>query len=270
MGQRGAVIGGRAEHEAGDARPRGRGADGRLPPAPEDPVPSGLYALSERLGGIQRVDGFFLDRYPVTVERYARFVEAGGYRDRAWWDDEAWAWRSSEGIEAPRFWDDPGWPLWRRFLRPSRPVVGVSWYEACAFSAFEGRRLPSAAEWVAAARGPEGWAFPWGEDWEDGRVAVRGVGPRCTWPVGFWPGSRGPFGHHDLVGNVWQWTEDEGEPGPGRRAGARRVAAVRGGSWASRPEQNRTDHWNAYARDGRHSHVGFRTVALVPPRDPDL
>jgi formylglycine-generating enzyme required for sulfatase activity len=233
----------------GDAVPVSR-PDERL-------VPSGVYHLSDRAGGTVEIEAFLLDRHPVTVDRYARFVAAGGYGERAFWDRESWAWREEHEIEAPRFWDDPNWPLWRRFLRPPRPVVGVSWYEAKAFCRFEGRRLPTEREWEAAARGFDGWIYPWGNDWEEGRIAVRGVGPRVTWPVGWFPRSAGPFGHHDLAGNIWQWTSD-----PFDEDDPRGAMTVRGGSWASRPEQNRCDHWNGYLRGGRHSHVGFRTAAL--------
>ncbi len=198
-----------------------------------------------------------MDRYPVTVERYARFIAQGGYQEEEFWDDESWDWRLENDIELPRFWDDPNWPLWRRFLRPSRPVVGVSWYEARAFCRFEGRSLPTEAQWEAGARGPAGLVFPWGNDWEDNRVAVRGVGPRVTWPVGYFPQSVALYGHHDMVGNLWQWTLNPFDDDEHRGA-----MAVRGGSWASRPEQNRTDHWNGYLKDGRHSHVGFRTIAM--------
>lgn len=225
--------------------------------APQDVVPSGLYALSDRVGGRQHVDSFVLDRYPVTVDRFARFVQAGGYEDDSYWDHDGWRWRIDNTIDAPRFWGDTNWPLWRRFLRPTRPVIGVSWHEAVAFCSFEGRRLPTEVEWEAAARGPEGRIYPWGDHWQEGRIGGRGVGPRVTWPVGYFPQSVAPFGHHDMVGNVWQWMQDDLQTSSGRDA-----KVVRGGSWASRPEQNRTDHINGYALDGRHSHVGFRTIAL--------
>jgi len=224
--------------------------------APQNIVPAALYPLSERAGGRQFISRFSMDRYPVTVYRYARFVQQGGYDEPDYWDDESWDWKEENDIDAPRFWHDTNWPLWRRFLRPSRPVVGVSWYEANAFCRFEGRSLPNEAQWEAAARGTQGLIYPWGNEWEDNRVGVRGVGPRVTWPVGYFPQSVAEFGHHDMVGNLWQWTTNPFDDDEQRGA-----MAVRGGSWASRPEQNRADHWNGYLKDGRHSHVGFRTIA---------
>ena len=226
--------------------------------SPQDSVPSGQYALSDRAGGRQMIAAFTMDRYPVTVERYARFIDQKGYENRDFWSPEAWIWLRKENIKCPRFWGDKNWPLWRRFLRPTRPVVGVSWYEAQAFCRFENRRLPTEAEWEAGARGPSGLIYPWGNEWENNRVGVRGVGPRVTWPVGYFPQSVAPFGHHDMVGNLWQWTSNVFDDS--RQFGA---MAVRGGSWASRPDQNRCDHFNGYLKDGRHSHLGFRTIAIA-------
>ncbi len=196
-----------------------------------------------------------MDRYPVTVARYALFVDAGGYDDEELWDDEGWAWRSENAILTPRWWEEQD-PHWARFLTPDRPIVGVSWYEARAFCRFAGRRLPSEAEWEAAARGPEGRLYPWGDSWEPERAGNRGKGPRLTWPVGSFPAAEGPFGHHDLVANVWQWTSD---PWPDPSSSS---MAARGGAWSARDEHCRSDHRNAYEKDGRWSHVGFRTVAL--------
>ena len=215
-------------------------------------VPAGVYALSERLGGAQPVGAFWMDRYPVTVDRFARFIDRGGYDEPDYWDDDGWIWKKEKRIVLPRFWDEPAW---RRYLRRGRPVVGVSYWEAVAFCRFEGRRLPTEREWEAAARGPAGWTYTWGDAWEEGRLGVRGVGPRMTWPVGYFRRAVGPFGHHDLIGNVWQWTSDPVDP---KDPDQGRV--VRGGSWASRPDQNRTDSWNAYEPGAQFSHLGFRTA----------
>jgi formylglycine-generating enzyme required for sulfatase activity len=215
-------------------------------------VPAGEYKLSERLGGVRRVGAFWMDRYPVTVDRYAKFIDDGGYDESDYWDDEGWTWKKEKKIILPRFWDEPAW---KRYLRRGRPVVGVSYWEAIAFCRWEGRRLPTEREWEAAARGRDGWMYTWGEAWEEGRLGVRGVGPRMTWPVGHFRRAVGLFGHYDLIGNVWQWTSD-----PIDAKDPDRARVVRGGSWASRPDQNRTDSWNAYEPGAQFSHLGFRTA----------
>jgi iron(II)-dependent oxidoreductase len=222
--------------------------------ADERLVPAGSYILSARLGGKSEIAAFWIDRQPVTVDRYTRFIDSGAYTDPDLWDEDGWAYLQRERIELPRFWDEPEWT---RYLRKNRPVVGVSWWEASAFARFEGRRLPTERELEAASRGPSGSLYTWGDTWEEGRIGIRGVGPRMTWPVGFFRGARGPFGHDDLIGNIWQWTSTPADP---EDPDLRRV--VRGGSWASRPDQNTTESWNAYAPDARFSHLGFRTARL--------
>ncbi|RMG16716.1 MAG: hypothetical protein D6729_10270 [Deltaproteobacteria bacterium] len=214
-------------------------------------VPAGWKLLSDRVGGRQHVPAFAMDRDLVTVADYRRFIEAGGYLQPEYWDEEGWQWRTREGIEAPRFFGDPDWAP---YLEPERPIVGVSYWEARAFCAWAGRALPTEVQWEAAARGEDGRLYPWGNRFDEGRVGMRGVGRRGTWPVGHWPRANGPYGHRDLVGNVWQWTTDDWDPGRSR------AKAVRGGAWSARPVHARTDHRNGYQPEGRWSHVGFRTV----------
>ena len=223
--------------------------------AEECVVPAGEYPLSPLLGGNHLTDGFSMDRFCVTNARFGQFVEAGGYDDFDLWSDEGWAWRLESHATAPRWWHTDH-AHWKQFQSPDRPVIGICWHEAQAFCEFNNRRLPTEAEWEVAARGSEGFLYPWGDRWEDGRVRIRGMGPRLTWPIGEHPGARGPFGHEELIGNVWQWTSD---PWPEGHEG--QSFAVRGAAWSARPEHCRSDHRNAYPSHDRWSHVGFRTVA---------
>lgn len=225
-----------------------------LPPeAPLERVPTGTYALSSRLGGTQEVVGFEMDRHLVTVARYRRFVDFGGYEHRDFWSVAGWRYIQRNEVGHSRFW---GEDKWKRFVTPDRPIVGVSYYEAEAFCRFEGRRLPTEREWEAAARGTDGRRYPWGDEWDNRAAAVRGQGPRVTWPVGFFRKNVGPFGHFDLVGNVWQWTSDRAQPERGNES----PLVAKGGGWAARIDKNQTDVWNAFDPKDRHSHVGFRTA----------
>ena len=217
-------------------------------------VPAGQYALSKSLPDANpNLSAFSMETYPVTVARYAHFIDQGGYFSSEWWSQEGWSWRVDHNMMAPRFWDDPNWQHLRKPV--DRPVVGVSWYEADAFCRFEEGVLPTEAQWEAAARGRQGFQYPWGNVWEKGRVGNRGVGPKNVWQIGYWPQACGPLGHHDLVANVWQWTCDLW---PIKQEDT--LMVVRGGSWASREEMCRTHVRNGYAPWGQWSHVGFRVA----------
>jgi formylglycine-generating enzyme required for sulfatase activity len=102
---------------------------------------------------------------------------------------------------------------------PTFPVVGVSWFEADACARFFGGSLPTEAQWEKAARGEQGLTYPWGNeaDWTDvvdGRSGSLTSTPHANirrhrvTPVGSFASGRGPYGHHDLAGNVSEWCRD--------------------------------------------------------------
>jgi formylglycine-generating enzyme required for sulfatase activity len=101
------------------------------------------------------------------------------------------------------------------FEAPSQPVSGISWDDARAYCAWRGKRLPKEAEFEKAVRDGDGRRYPWGSDPPTSRTAVF-AGARPA-PVGTHPAGRGPYGHDDLAGNVWEWMEDEYDPWAYRR-----------------------------------------------------
>ena len=239
----------------------GRLGDPRIPGL-RDPdayveVPAGVYPYGEKGATVAIEAPFRLGRYPVTNGQFRAFIDAGGYTNRDWWSEAGWAWRRAEGVTEPAYWRD------RRWNGPNQPVVGVSLWEAEACCAWAGGRLPREEEWEAAARGPEGRAYPWGDRWQDGICNTREAGPGVTSPVGLFPRSRNPEGLEDLAGNVWEWCRslDEGSKGA-ENPNAPRV--VRGGSWLDGQGLARCAFRDRYDPVNRLNFVGFRVVCSSP------
>ena len=227
------------------------------------------------------VAAFELAKYPVTNGLYAGFIAAGGYENAEWWTPEGWAWRSDTRRIAPRLWDDP------RYIGAERPVIGVSWFEAMAYSAWAssvtGRalRLPSEVEWEWAARAQNTrWMYPWGGTFNadllnSGVAGISGTTPGTTIAVGSHsPKGNGPFGHGDQLGQVWEWTRSAFKPYPyiaddGREdpySPERHV--LRGGSWGDGKYANRVT--TRYHYPGHYGDVtsGFRVAASVENSSP--
>jgi gamma-glutamyl hercynylcysteine S-oxide synthase len=199
------------------------------------------------------LDAFWLDTTPVTNEAYLAFVRDGGYDDQRWWSERGWAWRLEADLRAPQFWEvaDDGGVEVLRFgrrapLAPDEPVQHVCYWEADAYARWAGKRLPTEAEWEKAAT----WhptdgkrRYPWGDDAPTAAHANLGAALDGPAPVGAYPAGASPWGAHQLVGDVWEWTSSDFLPYPGFRAFPYReysevfwggdYKVLRGGSWAA-------------------------------------
>jgi hypothetical protein len=140
--------------------------------------------------------GYKLGKYPVTVEEYRVFVESDGYANEAWWGQGGFG----------KFTEPGGWEEQKQ--HPTWPVTDVNWYEAAAYCAWAGGRLPTEAEWEYAAAGLERRKYPWGnEEPDESRANYRETGPHHPTPVGMYPAGGTPEGLQDMAGNVWEWTQ---------------------------------------------------------------
>lgn len=151
------------------------------------------------------VPTFRLARRPVSNADWLGFLEAGGYQDRAWWSDAAWAWRAQHEVTHPAFWlnRDGGWWWKAMFHEVPLPLdwpVYVSHAEASAYARWKGARLPTEAEWHRAARTLEP------ETWVPGVQANVGGAHHDPFPIGAFPASDTAEGVVDLMGNGWEWT----------------------------------------------------------------
>ena len=198
----------------------------------------------------ESLPAYYIDIHELTNERYAAF----------------WAWmqRTSDHAKCdpnegknknhkPKYWDDKTAP------DPKMPVVGVDWYDAVAYAAWSGKRLPTEKEWEKAARGTDNRAYPWGKDWDPTRLNwgdAKGQtdGHEGPAPVGTYETGKSPFGCYDMAGNVLEWCADLFDP---TRGSSR---SVRGGSCIEKMWV-RTWTRDFEAPNQLMSRLGFRCVA---------
>lgn len=155
------------------------------------------------------VKAFYIDKYPVTNEEYKAFLVATHYRPQ---DDHNFLrdWRDGS---YPDGWSD-------------KPVTWVSIEDARAYASWAGKRLPHEWEWQYAAQGTDGRLYPWGGSWDGSAVPPKDEGRTMRGPasVDASPKGASPFGVMDMVGNVWQWTDEFFDEHT-------RAAILRGGSY---------------------------------------
>ena len=257
-------------------------------------VPAGSYQMGspsyeagrdENEGPVHRVtigQAFAVGVYEATVGGYGRFVRTTGYEGESgclvwtggkWEEEKGWSWR------------DPGYRQSER-----EPVVCVSWQDARAYTEWLSRqtdktyRLLSEAEWEYVARAGSTTARYWGEgeagqcryaNGADSGANFKG-GVSCddgyarTAPVGSYQANG--FGLFDVLGNVWEWTQDcwngsyGGAPRDGRawERGECSGRVLRGGSWVNYPSTLRSADRSRSTADNRDYGSGFRIARSLP------
>lgn len=245
-------------------------------------IPKGPFLMgtnSERADKFNRpqhevvLPEFEIDKYLVTHAEFARFVVMTKHRP-------------------PLDWTDGAIPDGKTLY----PVTMVTWYDAADYCAWEGKRLPSEAEWEKAARGSDGRRWPWGNAMDANKLNTYYYVGSSTEVTKYKTGAS-PYGVFDMAGNVSQWTSSDFRPYKGSDAPSdvfqpkkmqatstedrgMKVADLvvvdgvykvrRGGSWKSDPFSTSSYHRNFsfpyYASDFFGFRCASNALAPMPPK----
>jgi formylglycine-generating enzyme required for sulfatase activity len=235
-------------------------------PLTQVPVPKGDFTVGFKgvLGGAATdmaipehqiyLDEYVIDRFLVTNLEYKRFVEEAGHRP-------------------PEHWVDGVIPYGKEY----HPVTRVSWYDAAAYARWQGKRLPTEAEWEKAAywdqKSKRKYAYPWGDEFREGLANYYDSNIGSTSPIGqFSPMGDSPLGVTDMAGNVFEWLLDDAllpfQPFDSKRnpvhvkRDPNYPKMTRGGSYGGPKEQLHCTY-RGYARSPMimDDYVGFRCVS---------
>lgn len=236
-----------------------------------------LAAADEQPQREVTLDTFYIDKYEVSVEQYAAFLNRLGTYARACEQIDCTLPREIVGYTNYLTEQDLGDGTVQYVPMTGfadYPANHISWYGAKAYCESVGARLPTEAEWEYAARGTDGRLYPWGNEAPDEERAVfQSQSFDNMKPVDALPEGVSPFGVYAMAGSLWEWTADwynenyyseapiENPPGP--ETGFARV--IRGGAWPYNNQSDRIRTANRFslAPDFISSTVGFRCA-----RDP--
>jgi formylglycine-generating enzyme required for sulfatase activity len=225
--------------------------------APAVVIPAGKFPMGDDEESALRdvyLDGFYIDKFEVTVSRYARFLKTTG------------------GLKPPDYWPEASLAS-----AGEMPVVGIDWHDADAYCRWAGKRLPTETEWEKAARGADGRRFPWGNDEPTLARANFGKSSDSPYegalsPVGIHDAGNSPFGVADLAGNASEWVADwfsqsfvsgDTRNPKGPESGDGKV--IKGGGWDDPPDRLTSTRRMYASPSTRSADVGFRCAIDLRP-----
>jgi formylglycine-generating enzyme required for sulfatase activity len=186
-------------------------------------IPAGPFTLgnddsdpNEAPAQEMELPAFMIDAFEVTNADFAAFVEATGYETYKEQEGSAqnWRWAYTQG-------------------KDNHPVVFVTFEDAWAFCEWAGKRLPTEFEWEKAARGPEGFLYPWGDEYDATLFNGKDSGLRGTTAGGSFPPNG--YGLFDMAGNVKEWVDSPYVAYPGSSYQDDKYSpdyrGIRGGGW---------------------------------------
>jgi len=249
-------------------------------------VPAGEFIYQD--GQKVTLPAFSIDEYEVSIAQYAAFLkfieENPGELAKIEHPDQP-----KGKSHVPAQWADmndltppmPGYytraKRYGRFqeaaLDVNSPVFGVDWWDAYAYAKWKGRRLPTEQEWEKAARGTQGFKYPWGNDDNtknvnsgsdlnpDPKLGGDIDGFKRWAPVDAIKGDKSPFGAFGMAGNVSEWT-DSFDIDP--QMPSLKIPVIRGGNWKN-PDFTATRRVLLLTQEQSDNALGFRTASDVKP-----
>jgi formylglycine-generating enzyme required for sulfatase activity/CheY-like chemotaxis protein len=250
-------------------------------------IPAGPYVYQAGPASIDK--DYYIDKYEVTFGQYLKFLRAvdKAGSDAAWRSDSQPADKTSH---EPKDWADKEdssgalvagifhcikyhQPYSKVLLTLDDPVFNIDWYDAEAYAKWAGKRLPTEQEWEKAARGKDGFLYPWGNTFQPfANTSVPAPGQdRFSVPVHVYmavdemPQDKSPYGVYGMGGNVGEWTDTV--VASSGLAGVK-VAVIRGANFKTNSEEHAVLTYRN-THDGIQSFrtfwIGFRCASDTPP-----
>jgi sulfatase modifying factor 1 len=198
-------------------------------------LPRGTLRSDEHASGSINPSAFYMDQLEITVGQYKNF--------------------DNKYDETP-FTDGR--------VCPNCPAMGIDWVSAHQYCLWAGKRLPTEAEWVAAASGDSGNLWPWGNQFSHEKANLLGNedGSFLVAPVGSYPQGASPYGLLDMTGNVWEWVSTPYSPSS-MEPESKTLRIVKGGGWTSDKKLAQISFRNVVYPAMKNPTIGFRCAKSI-------
>ncbi len=218
----------------------------------------------------------YIGKYPVTNALFEIFIEQTGYvttaerkgigtvyhsRYKKQGEKVIWSKQAGSSIVKGACWHQPLGPGSTLYGKRNHPVVQISVDDAFAYASWIGRRLPTEAEWEAAARTDMALKYPWGNQFDPDAMNIESSGLADTSPVGNYDHAANVFGMADMLGNVMEWTADT-QPPPFATSKTKFFNVAKGGAWNAKDTVTISSR-GLFPSDTTANIIGFRCLSEI-------